>query len=122
MEGGPLEIAFSSQIRPNFFRSWLALGLLLGASWEPPGGILGRLGCLLGRLGGILGRLGSLLVRLGRVLGASWGLFWTHFGFETIFNGFWLRKVIPKTFQIIEFSLVFQGFFDFRRFQHKYGF
>ena len=76
----------------------------------------------LGRLGGVLGRIGSVLVHLGRVLGPLLDAFWTHFGFGTIFNGFWLRKVIPETLKIIDFSLVFQRFFDFRRFQHKYGF
>ena len=45
-----------------------------GASWGPPGHLLGRLGASWGRLGGVLARLGGVLGRPGRVLGRSWGV------------------------------------------------
>ena len=58
-----------------------------GASWEPPGHLLGRhgaswarLGGVLARLGGILALLGGVLARLGGVLGASW----RRFGSKTL--------------------------------------
>ena len=79
LEGGPLEIAFRSQIWPIFFRSWLALGLVLGASWgvlRCSWAVLGRLARVLGPCWGCLGnlraswdRLEAVLRRLGDVLG-----------------------------------------------------
>ena len=39
-----------------------------GASWGPPGHLLGRLGASWGRLGGVLARLGGVLGRLESVL------------------------------------------------------
>ena len=43
--------------------------MLLGVSWGPLGGNLGRLGDVLGRLGGVFGGLGCVL----SVLGVPWG-------------------------------------------------
>ena len=58
-------IKFSSFFEP----SWPP-GRLLGASWEPPGGILARLGSV---LGASWGRLGASWAILGH-LGASWSV------------------------------------------------
>ena len=103
----------------------------LDASWAAPGAVLARLGC---QVGGNLGQLGTSWVRPEGVLdrlGASWerlGASWARLGaslgrislFSAIFNGFWLRFGTSKSLKIIDFPLVFLGFFDFRGFQHKY--
>ena len=54
----------------SFFEPSWPPGRLLGASWEPPGGILGRLGRVLGTS---WGRLGASWAILGH-LGASWSV------------------------------------------------
>ena len=66
-------------------------------------------------------------------LGASWerlGTSWPPSSLQdrkklekpTKNHRFELRKVNPETLKIIDFPLVFHCFFDFRSFQHKYGF
>ena len=95
---------------------------LLAASWGVLGASWGRLEALLGRHGTSWG-----------VLGASWGRLgtsWERLGTSCVYSmkthpkkyRFYLRKVNPETLKIIDFPLVFQYFFDFRGFQHKYGF
>ena len=102
---------------PNFPLLEASWGVL-GASWGRLGALLGRLGPPWGVLGTSWGRLGTSWEHLGSVLGR---LAYRR-GNPPEKYRFYFRKVNPETLKIIDFSLVFQGFFDFRRFQHKYGF
>ena len=58
---------------PNFFRSWLVLGLLLGASWGAPEPSWSVLGASRGHLERVLGASWA-------VLGASWWATWLQLG------------------------------------------
>ena len=91
----------------------------LGASWRRPGGVLGASWGRLGSLGASWERLGGVLGRLGSILGASWDVLRIAVETHPKKYRFYLRKVNPETLKIIDLSLFFQCFFDFRCFQHK---
>ena len=76
-------------------RSWLALGLVLGASW----GVLGCSWAVLGRLGRLLGASPDVLGASWGVLGASWGVLRTLCGKNFEKSSISPPKIEPRTLE-----------------------
>ena len=85
---------------PNFFRSWLVLGLLLGASWGAPEPSWSVLGASRGRLGPVLGASSAVLGASSSILCSSWGVLWILCGKAFENHRFYVRISNPEPLKI----------------------
>ena len=85
---------------PNFFRSWLVLGLLLGASWGAPEPSWSVLGASRGRPGPVLGASSAVLGASSSILCSSWGVLWILCGKAFENHRFYVRISNPEPLKI----------------------